>query len=161
MIQVTFTLQTQRPNTPNTVMVLAPDTLLALKRLAEKLGCSINWDGRALFSTSAYVPLEIVCQLGNGGTFYDARVGITAEDATIPALAAQLQGAGLTTAPEKPAPTHPNPNDMGAQPWPGGKVEDLTGPPREPHTAPPVTPDPVLVPDPEDGTARMAAAWGE
>lgn len=166
MIRVTFTILTARPDTPNTKTITAPEFLLALKALAEALGCVIHWDGTARFSPNPHAPAELFCKLEDGFAQYDARVSYVATDATVEALAQQLRANNpFPSQPQPPTPAAPAPAPL--------KVEDLTGPPREPYqvqdstsTAQPQdvvvsqTPDPVLVLDPEDGRPRVAAAWG-
>lgn len=138
MIQITFTILTQKPYTPNTFTVKAPDIFLGLKNLAFLLNSTINWNGHVHFPGEEDASPEIHCQLCNGGICYDARVFVAWQDATLDALAAKIKQAGVSLRDAQTAPAESGP----ASPGP--------------------TPDPVVIPDPDKpGAVRVAASWGE
>lgn len=161
MIRVTFTVLTARPRTTNTLTITAPEFLLALKALAEALGCLIHWDGNVRFSPNPNVPAELFCRFEDGVVSHEARISYVAVDATVEGLAHQLQAHGYVTKPEPttPAPmpvtppvpfTDPSRTNGGPQPVPVTQTVEVLP-----------TPDPVVITDPEGGRPRVAAVWGD
>lgn len=137
MMKVEFKIVTQRPNTSDTWQTTAPDMFIALGLLAQTLKCEIKTDGPVLFSGKYSAPgasLKITfnCVLSGEGGC-EYRAVLYAV-AKVQSAAEQLVRELRTTG-----------HDL--------KAEQVTVP---------LTPEPTLVPDPEDTSKmRMAAAWGE